>query len=280
MLLEVSTKLNGILTPPAYATKGLKKEDRKVFNDEVINPAVTLLATTTPDIYSRITQEMVTDGFLNRFIVCVTDEKMKYLRMIGKHDVPESIINWITAINDRLGNIEEIATEEPKLTILDISDEATEVFTKYEHENVDRINGELADSPLKELLVRNTELSMRLSLIVALAKDPNATTIIKSDAQWAVDWVTYNSEITLKHLQRNMADSPFEQKRMKWLQAFRAAGADGIMERDLVKKKPFSAEEKRVRKELIDDLMSSDCIAEDVKQTGGRGRPSKYYYAI
>lgn len=279
-LLEVSTKLDGILTPAAYATKGLKEADKKVFNDQVINPAVTMMATTTPEVYHQINNEMIADGFLNRFIITISDEPMKYLRMVGKHDVPQSIISWIKAINKRVGDKPESASEAPDLITVSFTPEALEVVQDYEKQVVDRINDELAQSALKEMLPRCAELSMRVALIVALAKNPDAEFIYKEDAQWAVDFVRYNSDITLKTLKRSLADSPHERKRMNWLKAIRGYGGDGINARDLVKRKPFSAENKRTRDELLAELMENGLIAEGLRKSGGRGAPAKYYYAI
>lgn len=279
-LLEVSTKLDGILTPPAYATKGMKESERKVFNQHVVNPAVTMIATTTPEVYNQISNEMIADGFLNRFIITISDEPMKYLRMVGKHDVPQSIINWIKAINKRIGDKPESASEAPDLITLNFTPEALEVVQQYEHEIVDRINGELAQSALKEMLPRCAELSMRVALIVALAKNPDAELIYKEDAEWAVEFVRYNSNITLKTLKRSLADSPHERKRMNWLKAIRGYGAEGVAARDLVKIKPFSAENKRSRDELIAELTDNGLIAQGLRKSGGRGAPVKYYYAI
>jgi phage/plasmid primase-like uncharacterized protein len=280
VLLEVSTKLDGVLTPPAYATKGLKEADKKIFNDHVVNPAVTLLATTTPEVYGMITNEMIVDGFLNRFIICISDEPMNYLRQVEKHEVPESIVSWVKAINKRLGDREEIATEQPKLTTLAFAPQAKEAFNAYEIELTDRINGELSGSVLKNMLVRSNELAMRVALIVALAKNPDAEFIYKEDAEWAVEFIKYNSEQTLKTLRNNLANSPHEKKRMEWLKAIRERGAKGIEYREISRIKPFSAENKRTCNELLVELLESDLITEASRKSGGKGRPIKYYYAI
>jgi len=280
VLLEVSTKLDGVLTPPAYATKGLKEAEKKIFNDHVVNPAVTLLATTTPEVYSQITNEMIADGFLNRFIICISDEPMKYLRPIEKHEVPDSIVSWVKAINKRLGEREEIATEAPTLETLKFTPEAREVFNEFERECTDRINGNLRASVLKNMLVRSAELSMRVSLIVALAKNPDAEFIYKEDAEWAVEFIKYNSDRTLKTLRKSLANSPHEKKRMEWLDAIRERGASGIEQRELSKVKPFSAENKRTTTELLGELLDSGLIAEGNKESVGKGRPVKYFYAV
>jgi phage/plasmid primase-like uncharacterized protein len=280
VLLEVSTKLDGTLTPAAYATKGLKAAEKKVYNDCVVNPAVTLMATTTPEVYSMINNEMLADGFLNRFIMCISDAPMKYLRPVGKHDVPEGIKEWVAAINKRLGDRTELATEPPEMITLEFTPEALDVFTEFERECTDRINGNLSKSVLKNMLVRSAEMALRISLIVALAKNPDAEYIYKEDVQWGVDFIKYNSDKTLKDLKRNLSNSPHEKKRMEFLQAIRDAKEDGVMHRDITKIKPFSAENKRTREELLGELVDGGLVVEVTVKQGGKGRPNKCYLAV
>jgi phage/plasmid primase-like uncharacterized protein len=279
-MLECSTKLSGIMSPPAYATRGLKEQEKKALAEKVDCPALTFLGTCTPEVYSQISAEMLEDGFLNRFIICISDEPVKYLQFTEKQDVPDRIISWIKTINARIGGNPEIASQAPKCIRLHFTDAAMDIVQEYERKMTDMMNEELHGSPLKNMLPRATEMGMRLSLIKALCDDCYAETIGVEATQWAFDFIDYNQKIVLKTLKRNLANTPHEKKRMEWLAAIRAAGPKGVELRELIKKKPFSGEPKKIRDELIEDLKQSGHIVQDVKKTGKRGKPIGYVYAI
>lgn len=279
-MLECSTKLSGIMSPPAYATRGLKEQEKKALAEKVDCPALTFLGTCTPEVYGQITGEMLEDGFMNRFTICISDEPVKYLQFVEKQDVPESIIGWIKTINSRIKDSVEIASQAPNTVRLNFTDDAMKIVMDYERTMTDMMNKSLSNSPLKNMLPRQTEMGMRLSLIKALCDDPQAETIGVEAAQWAYDFIDHSLQVTLKSLKRNLANSPHEKKRMEWLKAIRAAGKDGIELRDLIKRKPFSSEAKRIREELIDDLKQSGLIVQSAKKSGKRGKPVNYVYAI
>jgi len=282
-LLEVSTKLDAFMSPPAYATRGLKEQEKKELDQKVINPALTLLGTCTPDVYNQITAQMLTDGFLNRFVIAISDQKINYLSFKENQAVPESIKDWIAKIDSRVSSAsgrENIASEQPRLETINFTDEATAVIQAYERKMTDMMNEDLADSPLNDMLPRSAEMAMRLSLIHALSENPDAEYIYKESAEWARDFIWYCLEGCLKHFKRNLADSPHEKKRMDYLKKLRDAGSDGVKVSDLAKKKPFSADNKRLRDELIQDLIDAGHAAKGVRDTGKRGRQAQIVYAI
>lgn len=279
-LLEAATKLDGIQRPNNYSTRGLKKDMADELSRVVKNPAITMLGSTTHAVLEVMNQKMITDGFISRHIMWWSDKPMQYARDVGFHDVPESILKWIEAINARIGDQVESADEEPKLVTLAFEHDAIDIYKSYDCEIVDGINNEWGRLGLDSLFVRCAEMALRLSLIIELSRNPNATTVTAQSVSEGVQIMRYTSLATLNKIRRNVAGSEFEKWKLDCLEAIRKKGAEGIDQRDMKKIKPFSTLRPRDFKDVMHELSEGGLIAEASRAPTGRGQPKKYYFAI
>ena len=279
-LLEASTKLDGYLRPNNYSTRGLKKDAIDELGRVVKNPAITMLGSTTFDVLNIFNERIIKDGFVSRHIMWWSDKPMQYARDVGFYDVPEAILRWIDAINLRIGERIESADEEPVLQMLNFESDAIEVYKAYDCEIVDGINGEWGKLGLEGLFVRCAEMALRLSLIIELSRNPNATTITAQSVREGVQIMRYTSLATLNKIRRNVAGSEFEKWKLDSLEAIRKKGAEGVNFRDMKKIKPFSSLRPRDFNEVIKELLEAELIAEGQRSAEGKGRPKKYYFAI
>lgn len=279
-LLEAATKLDGIQRPNNYSTRGLKKDMADELSRVVKNPAITMLGSTTHAVLEVMNQKMITDGFISRHIMWWSDKPMQYARDVGFHDVPESILKWIEAINARIGDQVESADEEPKLVTLAFEHDAIDIYKSYDCEIVDGINNEWGRLGLDSLFVRCAEMALRLSLIIELSRNPNATTVTAQSVSEGVQIMRYTSLATLNKIRRNVAGSEFEKWKLDCLEAIRKKGAEGIDQRNMKKIKPFSTLRPRDFKDVMHELSEGGLIAEASRAPTGRGQPKKYYFAI
>ncbi len=279
-LLEAATKLDGIQRPNNYSTRGLKKDMADELSRVAKNPAITMLGSTTHAVLEVMNQKMITDGFISRHIMWWSDKPMQYARDVGFHDVPESILKWIEAINARIGDQVESADEEPKLVTLAFEHDALDIYKAYDCEIVDGINNEWGKLGLDSLFVRCAEMALRLSLIIELSRNPNATTVTAQSVSEGVQIMRYTSLATLNKIRRNIAGSEFEKWKLDCLEAIRKKGAEGIDQRDMKKIKPFSTLRPRDFKEVMHELTEGGLIAEASRSPTGRGQPKKYFFAI
>lgn len=281
MLMEVIGRLDGTLRPRAYAASLLTKEKRKELADmKITNPAITFVTMTTPDdFFNTIDATAIKDGFLNRFVICLSDAERTMREYKESIDVPETIINWIHAIQNRAGGGEELATEEPNnLQRLNFAIDAMNLHTEFQQFCIDKAD-EMEKFMLSEMTGRSNEMAMRIALISALADNPHATIIEAKHSEFAISWVKFNLLRLIEKLKLSVSGSEHEGQKKEILHAIREKKGKGITWVDMQKRPPFSKYKSRDLKEILLSLVESDLIDED-GFTSGRGRPTKIYKAI
>lgn len=280
-LMESFGRLDGILRPKSYSTMVLTKEKkRELDNLIVINPAITLMAMATPDdLFKTLDISSIKDGFVNRFIICVSDVEREMREHKEKVDVPCSIKDWATKIIERRNVLTEDALMVPPINVVNFSDEALEeqkVFQKY---CIDQANA-LEKYGMDALPGRCNEISMRISLICALAENPLATVIKKEHMAWAIAWVKHNFTTLSDRLKMTLSSSDFEGWKKECLQALRAAGERGVSVSEMKKVQPFAKYREKDLNEILKALVEAELSVIGNRVTGTRGRPTQVYLAI
>jgi hypothetical protein len=279
-LMQVFGRASGILRPKSYSTIGLTK-DRKaeLRNMRVMAPSITLLAMSTPeDFFQKIDVASVSDGFLNRFLVCTSDAPRAVRRHKEPLPVPQRVIDWANTIAMRRGAEPDSANDEPPLHTLVFSQEALEMQEAYQLECIEWADT-LAKFGLSEMPMRCNEIAMRIALIHALSRDPQAEYVMPEDMGWAIGWVRYNSRDFIQRLKMSVAGSEFEGMKKAALLAIRAAGEKGITFARMQIDKPFSTYREKDLKEVLKALEEADLVYKDANSNGKRGRPVTIYYA-
>lgn len=267
-MMEVFGRLDGTIRARAYATIGLtesKKEE--LANQYVINPSLTLLAMSTPDdFFNNIGEQSIKDGFINRFIICVSDAQRQQRQYKSPLDVPSTIIDWDLAIKERHGNEEEFSTEEPKKIQIPFTMECIERQKLFEQKCIDLAN-ELEEFSLEDVPMRANEISMRMALIIALSENPECTKIEPRHIDLATDWVDYNLRKTVKTLKMSISGSQFEADKKLILKALRNRK---ITRSDMHKRAPFSQFKTRELNEILQALLESGLAITETIETAGR----------
>ena len=255
-LMEAWGRCDGSLRPQGYSTFGMtQKEVEKVEDRTVRNPALTLLAMTTPEsFFETIGSAAARDGFLNRFIIVESDIGRQAGKSAMQLPVPETIIEWAkdTHSHHGLANPDMTANLAAVPKLVPFSEKAEALFNAFEHECV-RLMDDHEDVGLSEMFGRSNEIAMRLALIVAVSS--GMSEIGDEPAKWAIDYVRHYTLRTVKRLQTSVADSEFEAVKKQVLGLIIQAGENGLAEWELDKKSSkFRALDKRGQISVLDSL--------------------------
>lgn len=277
-LMEAIGRCHSIMRPPTYSTMTLKKDQADTLKNRVVyNPAVTILSMTTPvTFFNEVGIESIKDGFINRFIVSISDTKKDIRKHKPMLQTPQRIIDWANAINTRVQN-SHIAAEPPEMVTLNFTDAANNVqedFQRYCIEQSDK----LEKFGMAELSGRTNEMAMRISLIVALSRNPNAELIEKEDIEWACKYMRRCLEQTISALKMNVSGSEYEGHKKEILNALRESSPEWIRRTNMNKMQPYSKHKTKDLNEILDALVDSGTVEE--QSCSGVGRPTKQYRAI
>lgn len=282
-LIEAFSKCDGTLRPQGYSTFGMSQSDADKMNSKVVrNPALTLLAMTTPDsFFDAISSSSVRDGFLNRFLIVESDIG----RQVGEHVAPtpvsEDVIQWATGRRQHQGLVNpDIAADMPAdPVVVPFTTRALAVFSEFEAECVTLMN-EHEHHGLDEMFGRSNEIAMRLSLTVA---NSCLTPVIEREhAEWAVAYVRSHAVATAERMKTSIADSEFEAASNQVLNLIRSTPKEGRTQREIYDaSRKYRALDQRGRINILNTLIFSGDVAKvSIKSLSGRGRPREAYVAI
>lgn len=279
-LMQAFGRLDGVMRPKSYSAIGLTKEKRKELAEmQVVNPAITLLAMSTPeDLFEKLDVTSIKDGFLNRFLVCTSEAP----RAVREHreglDIPQSIKDWAAKLDNRRGAQPELSSDTPSVHTLTFTTEAIEMQRGYQQECIDLANS-LEKFGLAEMPMRSNEIAMRLALIHALSRDPWADLILPQDMGWGMAWSRHNRDDLIRRLKMCVSGSDFEAMKKAVLAGIRAAGQKGVTLARMQVEKPYSTFRKRDLAEALEALEQADLVFKEGINSGKRGRPTLVYYA-
>lgn len=279
-LMESIGRSHTIMRPPTYSTMTLKKADADVLKSRrVSNPAITLLTMTTPTtLFDTLDTKSIKDGFINRFIISISNAARSLRQHKAPLPVPEVIKDWIAAIENRAGNTHN-AAESPNFVQIAFSIDALAMQDDYQLFCIDQADN-LEKFGMAELPGRSNEMAMRIALICALSRDPMTDTITADDMAWSIAYVKHNMMQTISKIKMTISASEFEGHKKEVLQALREASPNWIKFSTMNKAQPYTKHQRKYLIEILDSLTDAELI--DVQQAAisGRGRPTKEYRAI
>lgn len=280
-LMEAISRPDGIMRPKSYSTMTIPKEQADAMRDRHVHaPSLTLLGLTTPStFFDQIKLSSVLDGFLNRFLIYVSDAKREPRNPTAMMEVPQSIIDWSKAIQDEIGRLNtlEIAQEIPQRKRIYFSQMALDVQQEFEMKMIDLMN-DLEPVRLEALPGRANEWAMRLSLCLALSRDPTTEQITKNDMLWSVDYMGKSIDRLLLEVKDNVSETYIEAGKKEVLLAIRGYNT-GITLSQMMKTPPFMKYGKRELEEYLSSLIEAELIETKQDRTG-RGRPTIKYRAL
>ena len=281
-IMEAVGRTAGVMRPLAYSTMAVSSEKAdEMANRKIYNPAITLVSMTTPStLFANISNSNVSDGFIGRFIVSVSDMPRCVHRHTDFVDVPKRIVDWSEKIDARFGvySDSELAEDRPSFIELSFDHQSMVLIAEFDQERVDTCD-ELELFGLEALAGRSSEMAMKMALIVALAKDPNANTVDAASTSWAIQYVRHSLQSTIKIMKRNISNSDVEKEKKEILNALRELGESGITWSDMMKQSPFSKYGRKNLEEILRTLEAAELATLKEDKTG-RGRPKQVWYAI
>lgn len=280
-LVKAFSKLHSYMRSRDYSTAMLTKEQKKAMeNRNIVNPAITIVASTTPRKFiENLSMGQVADGFLNRFIISFSDAKRGEKLLPDDIEVPLSIIEWAQRVTNRYGgsNVAESHEERPNIIDLYFDDAAMAAYSAYE-ERCRKLADKLEENGLEEMPSRAAEIALRLSIPVALSRDPDTETINGNDLQWCIDYVDFHLNKTLSMFKKHLSGSEHERERKEVWMGLRAIYPRGILRGDMTKKSPYNKYDKKKLNLILEELFDAGLVSIEKVENGMRGRnPSKYF---
>lgn len=279
-LMEAISRSHSVIRPPSYSSMTLKKDAADAIKNRYAhNPSITMLTMTTPStLFKSLDMGAISDGFFNRFIVSISDAE----RDVRKHkppiEVPERINNWVSQIIARNDKI-HIATEPAEPVVLEFSKEAYDMQVKFQEYATVNLPNKLEQHGMSELSGRSNEMAMKMSLICALSRDPQAKVIEGHDMEWSINYVRHCLDKTVAALKITLSHSEHESHKKEILADLRERGKDGITWSQMQKTPPYSQHKKRDLKEILESLQDADLAAGEQYQPP-TGRPTIKWIAL
>ena len=246
---------------------------------EVDRPGLTVCGITTQStLMDSITTEMVDDGFLNRWLYCVSLAKKTSKLRKKKGAVPESIKQWCADYGAEPGmdgginlDIDKGTTADVEPITVPFNDDCEPLLIAFEEENI-KLSASLAKCNLGPMCNRMREIAMRVALVVAMSCE--SPEITADHTKWAIDYVRATSLRAFDMMKRHLAGSAFEKNKMEFLHKIRQAGAKGENIKQVGRKKPFSILTARERSEVFNDLIETGLI--EVRKLRIKGNDKRY----
>ena len=282
LLNESFSTGDGVLRQAGYSGMGkhVDKNDKPL---AIRCPAISLFLMTQPStFYGSIGEREVRNGFLGRLLIVDMEAQRKKPTKAGRlTDPPERLSEWAKIARQTApiyldGElIPEIYSVTPKVTEVPITSEAETIFEALEAEQR-KHQDKLEESGMDGVIGRMTEISMRLSVVIACSNNIINPSIGKAEAQWASNYCRFAFLRMVGVAAKNSGKGEFGKDRNRVLQQIIGSGGTGISRRDLKRKngnmkpKDFEA--------IITELTETQEIAFIERKSGGR--PSIIIVAI
>jgi len=231
-LVEAFGRLHGEMRPQVYSSMTLPKGQQTAVDRVIYNPAISLIAASTPDtFYGNLTDDIVHDGMLGRFIVV---ESIQPRQLLNEHDftpIPDTVIAWCKAVHQpHTGDLADVMTAEmPAATVpMQFEDACKAQLRAFEVEINDAKTAAEGEG-LDMLLGRSVEKAMRLAMIVAKALDPNSGIITTTDLDWAIKYVKHYDYLLLDGVKNKRTRSEMDgliKKMVRYIEAAHTYKAD------------------------------------------------------
>lgn len=289
LMVELWGRVNGIQRSSGMSTNGMTAQQIKAQADRfVIKPSMTQVAMTTPDqFYNALTTDSINDGFLNRFLTVHCRDKRADGDLRKQVAPPQNLVEWVQQMATPIptGNLGQtvasMASADPVPHVMNFDSEAEMLMRDFRRECVAAANL-LDEEQMGEMWGRSSEISMRLSMVVA--RSCGSQTIRGEHIRWSQDYVRHHTEDYVRDVREHVSDNDFAAAFKEVERLLRKAGQEGMTEADLhrASKKMRKLSSGRTQADVI-DLMRRRQQIETVERRKGfscRGRLGKYHIWI
>lgn len=282
MIMEVFGRLHGTVRSQAYSTLSMGKRREEGESKTVKNPALTLLAMTTPStLYENLSSRFVSDGFLNRFIIVESFVGRQVGGRYRRIEASPRLTKWARACAEATGahgDLSNVVNHQfaPEAVVVPFSHESEEYLTQIEQRCVDMMDS--IEGEMEEMFIRTKEIIQRVALIVAVSC--NSQTVELNHLKWAENYVWHYAQAIYKAIKGNVADNDFEGICKQVYAVIKAAGDYGRTDSELSKySRRLRGLPPAKRKEVMDALSTDYMVKKlNIAQNKG-GKPRTAWVA-
>ena len=270
-MTELYTAAGGIFLGAEYANRDGSNERR-----DINQPCLCVYGTTTPlHFWGALQGANVVDGSLARFLILPSDEDYPDENTrAGIRQAPPQLLQGLQRVAAggglQKGNLTGRTADQNTAVNPVVVPMTKEARTRF-HELSIELTEELraaAGTAFTAILARIGENAMKLSLIVAVGRDPVRPEIDITATDWAIGFVRHYAQRTMEAVERHVADTETEAHLKRLKEIIRAAGAKGIAKSEITRASQWL--KSRDRDEILLTLIESGDIT-----TGMRGSSTK-----
>ena len=270
-MTELYTAAGGVFLGAEYANRD-GSNDRRDINQ----PCLCVYGTTTPlHFWGALQGANVVDGSLARFLILPSDEDYPDENLAaGIRQSPSALIHGLKTLaaggglqNGNLTGMTPGQTTAVNPITVPMSDEAKARFKELSGTLTEELRA-ARGTAFTAILARIGENALKLSLIVAVGRDPARPMIDLSAAEWAISFVRHFAAKTMEAIERHVADTETEAHLKRLKEIIRAAGAKGITKSEITRSSQWL--KARDRDEILLTLIESGDITTGMRDTGGR----------
>lgn len=234
--MECFGRLHGTLHPVGYSTAGMTQAQKaELASRKVKNPALTIMAMTTPDtFYDAIGSKSLRDGFLNRFIIMECHAEREPGQVCKPVEMPADAIEWCRRVREPaspLSGLIDVSHDiEPQPRTMEFEPQSMSAFRDFEDFTLNEMN-RLDKYGLAEMWGRASEISMRLSMIIAKSCDSDL--IKKEHADWSIAFVRYFTTEMVSLSGINITENSFDAAVQDVMSRVKEAGASGMTRKQM-----------------------------------------------
>lgn len=246
----------------------------------IANPNLCVFGVTTEESYiPALKRSAINSGELNRFIVIPSRQQPMPKRQISSMELPQDLIDWWARFSPggagkrSIGELVNSASIVPAAKVVDWEECDDMQYGVLCKQSAIR-NG---DGDTKALWTRLYENTIKIAMIFAIARDPDAPKIITDDMDYAYSIVDssiqYMNYLALDH----MVENSQEKMHNDVMRAIKASGEKGVSRAELLRM--FRTIRKRDLDDLIATYLEEDSVSV-ARVVPKSGRPSIIYFSL
>lgn len=245
----------------------------------ILNPNLTVYGTSTPgDLWGNFTSGSAADGFLPRWLVFDVGDKRATV-IDATQDVfspPDALRKALHKLLDTRpgGNLNGTIANKPITATW--GEGAQDSFRALRAEMEGKIDAARRKGRVSEetILSRFVEHVVKLSLLYAVSIDPVAPVISAAALDWAREVVEHSTAALVGAIEGKVADTDAQGQYLWVLEEVRRAGADGLLESELMRRVRGRWDTRR-HNDILTQLAASGVVWRAMKTPAGGGRPGQ-----
>jgi hypothetical protein len=172
-----------VLRAKAYSSASKSKNEHKA----VLRPSFTLVGESTPErFFEALDDNLVTDGFLPRFLIVQYDGERKY--MVKEHSLAAPDKMLVARLAELVTHCRSTA-EGGRVQVIKYDPIAEEMLDAFDRKTTDLMNEPGTKSTLNELYNRAHMKALRLAGLLAVSENYLFPTVSPAMAEWAIGMV-------------------------------------------------------------------------------------------